>query len=356
MKRKTVYVMMSGGVDSSVAALVLKEQGYDVVGVFMKCWTLESLQNMGASEDLYGCVWQEDATDARLVADILDIPFYVWDFESEYKQGVVDYMLDEYRQGRTPNPDVMCNSTIKFGIFAQKAFALGADYIATGHYARRSGGKLLRGLDTVKDQSYFVWRIPPSMLSRVLMPIGEFVSKTEVRSHALQAGLITAQKPDSQGLCFIGQTPVRQLLLQVLGEKIGDIVDIHGTVLGTHKGAYQYTIGQRHQLGLAGGPWFVSSIDVDTNTVVVAHDTEQDALFTSNLKAKDCNWFRVLEEKREYTLSAQIRYRQPAQPCTIIRSQNTLHIHFHQPIRAVSKGQSVVVYDGDELVVGGVIS
>jgi tRNA-uridine 2-sulfurtransferase len=356
VKNQTVYMMMSGGVDSSVAAAVLKNEGYNVIGVFIKCWSLQSLQQMGVSDDLYGCFWEEDSTDARLVADSLNIPFYVWDFEEEYKKGVVDYMINEYKEGRTPNPDVMCNSTIKFGIFYEKAMKLGADYVATGHYARSQGGKLYRGRDEKKDQSYFVWRIRSEQLGHILMPIGEFETKVEVRKIAEKYDLITAKKPDSQGLCFIGETPVRQLLLQTLGEHKGLILDIYGKALGFHSGAFQYTIGQRHQLGLAGGPWFVQSIDIDKNIVFVAHDTDQKSLYSNSIEAKEVSYFRDLINNTEYTFSAQIRYRQEAQTCAVIKRNNVLMINFAEPIRAVSKGQSVVVYDGDEIVAGGVIS
>jgi tRNA-specific 2-thiouridylase len=355
-KKPLVYMMMSGGVDSSVAAAVLKNQGYEVIGVFIKCWSIESLEQMGANADLYGCFWEEDSTDARLVADKLNIPFYVWDFEEEYKKGVVDYMVNEYKMGRTPNPDVMCNSTIKFGIFYEKAMKLGADFVATGHYAKIHDGKLYRGKDEKKDQSYFVWRIRKEQLEKILMPIGEFESKSDVRHLAEKYELVTAHKPDSQGLCFIGETPVRQLLLQTLGEKEGDIVDIHGKVLGKHNGAYQYTIGQRHQLGLPGGPWFVQAIDVDVNTVTVAHITEQNGLYCPGLLAEDINYHRELEENVEYQFSAQIRYRQQAQSCKVTKKSDSLELIFDEPIRAVSKGQSVVIYDNNEMIVGGIIS
>jgi tRNA-uridine 2-sulfurtransferase len=361
IKEKTVYMMMSGGVDSSVAASVLVEQGYDVVGVFMKCWSIESLTAIGASKELYGCFWEEDSTDARLVADRLQIPFYVWDFENEYKKGVVDYMLDEYRKGRTPNPDVMCNSVVKFGIFYQKAMKMGADFVATGHYARvtdeKGELKLERGKDLNKDQSYFVWRIKKEQLARILMPIGEFDSKAQVRKIAEELELVTAKKPDSQGLCFIGQTPVRELLLQTLGEKKGNIIELgSGKILGLHEGAFQYTIGQRHQLGLSGGPWFVHSINVNTNDVFVAHETNEKELFASELVAKDLNAFRDLIDGVEYMFQAQIRYRQTAENCKIIKQGDELKIRFIKPIRAISKGQSVIVYDGDIIVIGGVIS
>lgn len=355
-KNLKVFMMMSGGVDSSVAAAVLKDQGYDVVGIFIKCWSIESLKQMGVSDDLYGCFWEEDSTDARLVADSLDIPFYVWDFEEEYKKGVVDYMISEYKAGRTPNPDVMCNSTIKFGIFYEKAMNLGADFVATGHYARSYNGCLYRGKDEKKDQSYFVWRIRKDQLKHILMPIGEFDTKAQVREVARKYNLMTAGKPDSQGLCFIGETPVRQLLLQTLGEKEGDIVDIYGKILGKHNGAFQYTIGQRHQLGLAGGPWFVQSIDIDKNIVFVAHESDQKSLYSESLIAKNNNYFQDLSEDKIYIFTAQIRYRQDAQQCSIVRRGNELLISFAEPIRAVSKGQSVVIYDEDRIIAGGIIS
>jgi tRNA-uridine 2-sulfurtransferase len=361
IKKKTVYMMMSGGVDSSVAASVLIEQGYHVIGVFMKCWSIDSLTQIGASKDLYGCFWEEDSIDARLVADRLKIPFYVWDFEKEYKQGVVDYMLDEYHKGRTPNPDVMCNSVVKFGIFYQKAMTMGADYVATGHYARvvekQGEMSLERGKDGNKDQSYFVWRIKKDQLPYILMPIGEFSSKSEVREIAEKLELVTARKPDSQGLCFIGQTPVRELLLQTIGEKEGKIVEFgKGNILGLHQGAFQYTIGQRHQLGLSGGPWFVHSINVDLNVVYVAHDLNQQNLFTSSLVAKDLNVFRTLVDGKEYVFKAQIRYRQHADDCILIKKKDEISIRFNKPVRAISKGQSVVVYDNQSIVIGGVIS
>ncbi len=358
-ERKTVYMMMSGGVDSSVAAACLLEQEYNIVGVFMKCWSLQSLESIGASKELYGCFWEEDSNDARLVADKLGIPFYVWDFEIEYKQGVVDYMIREYKNGRTPNPDVMCNSVIKFGIFYEKAMKLGADYVATGHYARVVEEKgeyvIKRGKDIKKDQSYFVWRIQKHQLPQVLMPIGEFTSKMEVREKAEELGLITARKPDSQGLCFIGETPVKELLLQTIGEKEGDIIDVKGKKLGSHSGAFQYTIGQRHQLGLSGGPWFVVNIDIELNLVTVAHESESDVLLKNQLVAADLNIFHDLIDDEIYHFQAQVRYRQVAQECEVVKRGDRLFVTFTEPVRAISKGQSVVIYDESCIVCAGVI-
>lgn len=360
MNNETVFVMMSGGVDSSVAAADLKDQGYNVVGVFMKCWSIESLESVGASKDIYGCFWEEDSRDARLVADKLDIPFYVWDFQDEYKDGVVQYMLDEYRSGRTPNPDVMCNSVIKFGIFYRKARKLGADFVATGHYVRKDGQDMLyRGKDSNKDQTYFVWNIKKEVLPHTLFPVGEYDTKAEVRERAQDLDLITAGKKDSQGLCFIGQTPLRELLLQTLGRKTGVILDDQGKILGEHPGAYLYTIGQRHGLDLPGGPWFVTNIDVSSNEVYVSHKTQEKSLYQSRLTCASANWLvgsDVYELGVSQEIQAQIRYRQRAIEC-VVRSVDSqvLDVVFSDPVKAVASGQSVVFYDGDRLLGGAII-
>ena len=354
-QNKTVFVMLSGGVDSSVTAAVLKEQGYNVVGVFMKCWSIEALDSLGVSRDLYGCFWEEDASDARAVADTLNLPFYVWDFEQEYKQGVVDFMIAEYRQGRTPNPDVMCNSVVKFGVFYERAKKLGADYVATGHYARvrqtKYGHRLFRGRDKAKDQSYFVWRIPRRSLPSVLMPVGEFETKAAVRQKAADLGLLTASKKDSQGLCFVGQTPVRQLLLQTIGERTGEIVEYPtGKVLGEHRGAFQYTIGQRQNLGLSGGPWFVHSLNADTNQVFVVHARAAQTLYVKDFLVSRA-WL-----DRVGGVEVQVRYRQKAAPAIVQEvDAKTLKVSFKTPQRALAQGQSAVFYDKDQLLGGGFI-
>jgi len=353
-----IFVMMSGGVDSSVAAADLKAQGHDIVGVFMKCWSVEQLESLGASQDLYGCFWEDDAKDARLVANKLDIPFFVWDFEKEYKQGVVDYMLSEYKSGRTPNPDVMCNSIIKFGIFYKRAMELGADFVATGHYARKvENTYIYRGNDTNKDQSYFLWRVKKEQIAKTLFPIGEYSRKAEVRQRALDSGLITADKPDSQGLCFIGDTSLRDLLIQTLGKKEGDIVDKTGKILGKHPGAFLYTIGQRGGLGLSGGPWFVVKVDVLNNQVIVTHEGDEEALMGQSLIAKDLNWLVPdMENGRILKCEAQIRYRQDPTRCTVKIDSKKAEVVFDEPVRAISSGQSIVFYDGDQMLGGGVIS
>ncbi len=357
--------MMSGGVDSSVAAAMLKEQGYEVTGIFMRCWSLEALDRMGLSRDLYGCFWEDDLQDAQLVAKKLDIPFEVWDFQDEYKQRVVDYMIREYKNGRTPNPDVMCNGEIKFGIFYEQSLKRGVDYVATGHYARvfskyrdcfDDGLAIARGLDFNKDQSYFLWQVRREQIEKVLFPIGEFATKAAVRQKAQELGLVTANKPDSQGLCFIGDTPLRELLLQTLGKREGEIIcEEDGRVLGRHLGAFLYTIGQREKLGLSGGPWFVSQIDVNANEVFVTHQTKPKPLYKTELEANWCNWQQHSSEKK-FECSAQIRYRQQAESCIVtILPRNKSKICFHRPVRAAASGQSIVFYNQEILLGGGVI-
>lgn len=364
----TVFVMMSGGVDSSVAASVLHDQGYDVVGVFMKCWSIEALTSMGVDQSLYGCFWEDDVRDARAVADQIGIPFYVWDFQDQYKQGVVDYMIREYQQGRTPNPDVMCNSVIKFGIFFDQAMQLGADYVATGHYARigvnnRNEVAIKRGLDSNKDQTYFIWRILPQYLQSILFPIGEFESKQALREYALEKKLITSTKKDSQGLCFIGDTSLRELLIHTLGTQKGNIVTQNGEIVGSHPGAFLYTIGQREKLGLAGGPWYVSRIDINSNQIEIVHGDHITQLDGAGFEASDIQFFdnTIMSdlEKAELNCTCQIRYRQQAVKCKVKWLPNyegkKVKVQLDEPIRAINKGQSVVFYDGEIMLGGGII-
>jgi tRNA-uridine 2-sulfurtransferase len=367
-----VFVMMSGGVDSSVAAAELKNQGHEVIGVYMKCWSVEQLESLGAERELYGCFWEQDAQDARLVADKLKIPFYVWDFEEQYKAEVVDYMLAEYAAGRTPNPDVMCNSSIKFGVFFRRAMSLGAEFVATGHYARKitppwildrtldfklkSQSILARGTDEDKDQSYFLWKVSADILDKIIFPIGDFQTKSEVRKKAQELSLLTSDKPDSQGLCFIGKVPLRQLLMQTLGSRRGKILNIKGEILGEHLGAFLYTVGQRTGLKLGGGPWFVLETSIKENVVIVAHETEEDLLYKTRLTATNLNWL-VEFKKSELTLQAQIRYRQKAVTCQIQldMEETSVKVDFEEPVRAVSSGQSIVFYHENLLLGGGVI-
>jgi tRNA-specific 2-thiouridylase len=354
-----VFVMLSGGVDSSVAAKKLVDQGYDVVGVFMKCWSLDQLKKMGVSEDLYGCFWEEDSKDASIVASSIGIPFYVWDFEDTYKQKVVDYMIGSYKIGLTPNPDVMCNSVIKFGVFYERAKKLGADFVATGHYARTvdyKGQKVIsRGFDSFKDQSYFLWGIEKEIVNDILFPIGEFDSKASVREFAYKNNLITATKKDSQGLCFIGTTPLRELLLQTLGEKDGLIKDINGKILGTHKGAYLYTIGQRNGLSLSGGPWFVTKIDVEKNEVIVCHQDDVVSLDQDFAIINEPNFMvDVNNIIKNDDLVVQVRYNQNPSRAKIEKIEDKKYkIKFEKPVRAIAKGQSAVLYSEFGIMYGG---
>ena len=279
-----VFVGMSGGVDSSLAAALLLEAGYEVTGVYMRNWT----------RDLpgYKCPWAQDLADAERVAVQLGVELEVWDYEEQYRREVVDYLLDSYAHGRTPNPDVMCNERVKFGSFAREAFGRGADFIATGHYARTAGGRLYRAADEHKDQTYFLWRVPGAVLERTLFPIGGFASKAEVRAAAAERGIETADKPDSTGVCFIGPVSMRQFLLSQLGEKPGPVLDARtGERLGTHDGAFLFTLGQRKGLDLGGGParWVVH-VDVAENTVYTSDDRDDPLLSCDGLRLEDCRW------------------------------------------------------------------
>src|SRR6185312_6821522 len=305
---KKVYVGMSGGVDSSVTAALLQEQGYDVTGVYMKNW----------SQDLPGfvCPWKEDYQDAKRVAVQLGIDFKMFDFETEYRQKVVDYMVREYQAGRTPNPDVMCNQEVKFKLFLEAALAEGADMIATGHYARIKDGQLFAGLDPAKDQSYFLYRVTEAALQKSLMPIGE-LHKTEVRRLAKKLGLATADKKDSQGICFVGKVGIKEFLLNELGpQPRGPIVDQNDKTIGEHDGAIFYTVGQRHGLNVGGGlPYYVTRKDIRANTVYVTTNLDDKDLWSKDLKLEDLHWINGKPGKQAY--QARLRYRGPLVGCTI---------------------------------------
>lgn len=339
-----VYVGMSGGVDSSVTAALLQQQGYDVTGVYMKNW----------SQDLPGfiCPWKEDYQDAKRVAVQLGIDFKMYDFETEYRHEVVDYMVAEYQAGRTPNPDIMCNQEVKFKLFLDSALADGADLIATGHYARSQNGQLLTGLDNSKDQSYFLYRVTEQALLRSLMPIGE-LHKTEVRKLAKKLGLATAEKPDSQGICFIGNVGIKEFLLNELGpQPTGPIIDQHGKAIGQHDGAIFYTIGQRHGLDVGGGlPYYVSRKDIKTNTIYVTTNLDDKALWTKELELQELHW---INEKPDATkpYQARLRYRGPLVTCELKGSKLILT----EPQRGLAAGQSAVIYDGTRVLGGGIIS
>ncbi len=269
-KKPVIFVGMSGGVDSSVAALLLKKEGYGVIGVFIRSWSDKSLAN---------CPWEEDSRDARLVAEKLNIPFYVWDFENEYKKSVVDYMIKTYKKGITPNPDVVCNKEIKFGLFLNRALKLGADFVATGHYVRKIIDKnncirLVQSKDLNKDQSYFLWQLDQNQLKHSLFPVGGFL-KSEVRKIASNAKLPVADKKDSQGICFLGKVKIYDFLSKFIKEKPGDVITTDGKKIGKHRGVYFYTIGQRH-IGISSTkiksakPFYVVNKDIKKNVLIVA--------------------------------------------------------------------------------------
>lgn len=355
-----VVVGMSGGVDSSVTALLLKQQGYDVVGIFMKNWD---------DTDEFGhCTAEADSEDVRRVCEQIDIPYYSVNFEKEYFDKVFTYFLEEYKRGRTPNPDVMCNREIKFGEFLNKALDLGADYVATGHYARvieRDGRfELLRGVDSNKDQTYFLNALNQEQLSRAMFPIGH-LPKPEVRRIAEEAGLYTAKKKDSTGVCFIGERNFREFLSQYLPAKSGDMVDIAtGEVKGRHDGLMYYTLGQRQGLGIGGTgsgngePWFVADKDLEQNILYVVQGDKHPSLYSTGLIASGVNWIagHTLAPGESLTCTAKFRYRQPDQGVTVTTSENgSIHVVFDQQQKAVTPGQAVVFYDGETCLGGGTI-
>tara|TARA_Y100000310_G_scaffold330028_1_gene400939 strand:+ start:2157 stop:3203 length:1047 start_codon:yes stop_codon:yes gene_type:complete len=344
-KKKTVYVGMSGGVDSSVAAALLQKRGFNVVGVYMKCWT-----------EGPACTTLEDERSARLAALHLGIPFYVWNFIDQYQEKVVEYMLKGYQQGITPNPDMMCNREIKFGLFFQKAMELGADYVATGHYAQteKRGGNfiLLKGVDPEKDQSYFLAGINPAVLEKTLFPIGRY-TKIQVRALARKLRLPNAERKDSQGICFVGKVQIGDFLRLHIPKKEGTIVSSQGKVLGQHDGVHYYTLGQRQGLGLAGGPYYVAGKDLATNTLQVTKeekDVEQNKIFV-----QDVNWFfRPVENPAKLTV--KLRYRQEDIPVQLVLNEDgSCMLKTATPQRAVTPGQFAVFYRNEELLGGGVI-
>ncbi len=341
---KTVYVGLSGGVDSSVAAYLLRQQGYKVVGVYMKNW----------SQDLPGfaCPWFEDYQDAKRVAVQLGIEFQMFDFETEYKHLVVDYMIDEYKAGRTPNPDIMCNQEVKFRLFLNAALERGADFIATGHYAKSSEGKLLKAADTDKDQTYFLYRISEEALRKTIFPLGD-LKKSEVRAIAENAGLLTAKKKESMGVCFVGKVGIKDFLSNYVDTVPGPIVDQHGVTVGEHDGAIFYTMGQRHGLNMGGGlPYYVTGKDMDTNTVYVTTKLDDKKLWSGSLKLADTHWISRKPKKNE-PLSVRLRHRGRLLP---VEKLHGTDIELKDEERAVTAGQSAVIYSGEEVVGGGIVA
>ena len=354
-----VIVGMSGGVDSSVTALLLKQAGYDVIGIFMKNW--DDTDENGV------CTATEDYKDVATVAEQIGIPYYSVNFEKEYWNRVFEYFLKEYRLGRTPNPDVMCNKEVKFQAFLEYALQLGADYVAMGHYARVETDengvvRLLRGVDNNKDQTYFLSQLNQQQLSKAMFPIGH-LEKKEVRKIAEEFDLATAKKKDSTGVCFIGERNFNEFLSHYLPAKPGKMVTLDGEVKGDHAGLMYYTIGQRQGLGIGGGgktndPWFVVGKDLSTNTLYVGQGFHHPNLYSDSLFATDLQ-FNIDEEKpNEFECTAKFRYRQQDTKVRVVfqeDDQTKAMVYFEEPVRAITPGQAVVFYDGDICLGGGII-
>lgn len=341
--KKKVYVGMSGGVDSSVSALLLKQEGYDVTGVFIKVW----------QPDFIECTWKEDRLDAMRVAAHLDIPFITLDLEKEYKEEVIDYMIEEYRSGRTPNPDVMCNKFVKFGAFFKWAMAQGADYIATGHYAKHDGASLVKSEDENKDQTYFLWTLSKEIIPHVLFPVGD-IEKSRVRELARQANLPVAEKKDSQGLCFIGTIDIKTLLKNYIKEKQGDVVNEEGEVIGNHEGVTFYTIGERHgfvitKKSIEEKPYFVIAKDVENNTLTVSHAKKEEAV-GDHISLEKTNWTKQIVKGEIY--EGRARYRAQLAQVEAVDDKTFKVVGGEL---SIAKGQSLVLYDDEVCVGGGVI-
>lgn len=341
-----VYVGMSGGVDSSLTAALLVEQGYKVTGVYMKNWT----------QDLPGmkCPWADDLSDAKRVAVQLGIDFKVVDFETEYRQKVVDYMIEEYKAGRTPNPDIMCNQEVKFKLFLEAALEDGADMIATGHYARVQDGQLKMAHDTNKDQTYFLYRVTGAALQKTLFPLGAY-DKPTVRKMAEERGLFTAGKKDSQGICFVGKVGIRDFLSQYVERTPGEIIDKRTRkVLGHHDGAIFYTLGQRHGLDVGGGlPYYVVGKDMDKNEVYVTTDLNDESLWKNEVLLGAVHWINDVPTPGDYKI--RVRHRAPLVGATLRYEDDLAILGLHDQQRAIAAGQSVVIYSNDVCLGGGIV-
>ena len=344
---------MSGGVDSSLSAALLVEEGFDVVGVFIRAW----------EPDFLKCNWADERRDAMRIASLLGIQFETFDLSKEYKKEVIDTMIAEYKSGRTPNPDVLCNKKIKFGIFFDKAIEAGADFVATGHYAQVKKDeeiyRLHAGKDKKKDQSYFLWTLTQKILSRTLFPIGD-IEKTKVREEAAKRGLPVATKKDSQGLCFVGKLDFKEFLKRYVDVKKGSVLNADGEIIGEHDGVQLYTLGERHGFTITkktpnDAPYYIIGKDIKKNEITVANEDGIVEFSEKEIRLSNTNWISDIPKKK-YTYQARIRYRQLIQECVIEEiSNNKATINFKDPQKAATSGQSLVLYDGEICLGGGVI-
>ncbi len=357
MSAPRVIVGLSGGVDSSVSAWLLKQQGYQVEGLFMKNWEEDDTDEF--------CSAAQDRADAEAVARALDIPFHTVNFAAEYWDRVFEYFLAEYQAGRTPNPDILCNKEIKFRAFLDFAKSLGADFIATGHYARRRDVdgrvELLRGCDGNKDQSYFLYTLQQEQLRHALFPVGE-LAKPEVRRIAAEQGFVTAEKKDSTGICFIGERRFSEFLQRYLPARPGKIETVEGRVIGTHHGLMYHTLGQRKGLGIGGlkgadeSPWFVVAKDLDRNVLIVTQGHDDTLLMSTALRASQMHWVSGAAPDEQFSATCKVRYRQQDVPCTVrVLVDGSVEVQFPQAQRAVTPGQSLVIYRDEVCLGGGII-